>query len=129
MAKHKSTPKKAPRRGEIWYIEDKDKRHDEDKRRKSSFHDSVQCGTRYCIIVSNDTGNRFSPVVEIVYVTTKKKSELPTHFLATSTPKPSTVLCEQIMTVPKESLTHYHGMLTKEELIKLNKCLKISLNL
>lgn len=118
----------APMRGEIWYIEDKDKKHDADAKNRS-FENSLQGGTRYCIIVSNNTGNRYSPVVEVVYTTTKKKQNLPTHFSTYSTPKQSTVLCEQIMTVSKSDLLRYYGKLSPEEISELDECLRVSLGL
>lgn len=117
--------KKSPKRGEIWRVIDRNKKHNEDK----TFENSVQGGTRFCIIVSNDIGNKHAPVVEVVYTTTRQKHNLPTHFLANSTPEPSTVLCEQVMTVAKRDLTEYFGALTANETSQLNKCLRISLGL
>lgn len=120
--------KSFPRRCEIWRVVDRDKNHNgsDDKR---IFGSSLQGGTRYCIIVSNDTGNKHAPVVEVVYTTTAKKHDIPTHFQVNSTPKPSTVLCEQITPVAKKDLISRHGVLTLKEKIQLDKCLKISLGL
>lgn len=119
---------KTPRRGEIWLAVDRDKKHN-GREEEKVYKDSVQGGTRICIVVSNDTGNRHAPVVEVVYTTTRQKNELPTHFLADSTPEPSTVLCEQIMTVAKKDLTICYGALTANETSQLNKCLRVSLGL
>lgn len=124
-----SAPKRTPMRGEIWLVVDRDRKHDTNKEDVNAFGDSVQGGTRYCIVVSNNTGNYHSPVVEVVYVTTKLKNDLPTHFDVMSTPKPSTVLCEQVMTVSKKDLRQYYGTLTSDEIKELNKCLRISLGL
>lgn len=120
-----SAVKKEPKRGEIWIVVDKNEKHN----KKEGFDDSIQGGTRFCIVVSNNKGNHHSPVVEIVYTTTQSKNDLPTHFFTMSTPKPSTVLCEQIMTVAKKDLTRHYGTLDKSEISELNKCLKISLGL
>lgn len=119
---------KIPRRGEIWCVIDRNETHN-DKSQNKSFESSVQCGTRFCIIVSNNVGNLYSPIVEIVYTTTKQKNDLPTHFLTASTPVLSTVLCEQIMTVDKKDLTRYYGTLTPDEKCQLDKCLKKSIGL
>lgn len=118
---------KAPRRCDIWLVVDRDEKVGDKETRE--YESSVQKGTRLCVIVSNDTGNTCAPIVEVVYTTTKKKNKMPTHFLATSTPEPSTVLCEQVMTVSKKDLIRYYGTLNMKEKSQLNKCLKVSLDL
>lgn len=115
-----------PRRGEIWLAIDRDEKHNGEKS-KRIYKDSVQGGTRTCIIVSNNTGNQYSPNVEVVYTTTQKKANLPTHFDVYSTPKPSTVLCEEIDTISKKDLKNCFGSLNPFEIDQLNKCLKISI--
>ena len=83
---------------------------------------SVQYGGRYCIIVSNNTGNMYSPNVMVIPCTTKNKAKLPTHFTI-QLDKPSTALCEHIMTIDKSQLEGYFGRLSPEDETKLNKCL------
>lgn len=90
---------------------------------------SVQKGTRPCIIVSNDIGNTYAPIVEIVYMTTADKPNIPTHFVTESAPRRSVVLCEQVMTVPKKDLREFYGKLTMKEKVQLDRCLRISLGL
>lgn len=53
-----------PKRGEIWYIEN-----------DCDFIGREVGYTRPAIIVSNDTNNKFSSVVEVVYLTTNQKKE------------------------------------------------------
>lgn len=55
------------KRGEIYYIE-------------STYREtgSEQRGGRPAVIVSNDKNNENSEVVEVVYMTTKPKNDLPT---------------------------------------------------
>ena len=89
---------------------------------------SVQSGGRYCIVVSNNTGNIYSPTIMVVPCTTKKKKNLPTHF-DIMLDKPSTVLAESILTIDKTQMERYYGKLNADELTKLNKCLIISLGL
>ena len=90
---------------------------------------SEQAGGRPAVIVSNNKGNRFSPVVEVVYLTTQKKTGLPTHVEITSSPKPSTAICEQVSTVSKERKGEFIGHATAEEMARIGKALKISLGL
>ncbi len=65
---------------------------------------SEQKSGRPAIIVSNNVGNSHSPIVEVVYLTTQPKSDLPTHVVIASAPQVSTALCEQVTTVSKERL-------------------------
>lgn len=90
---------------------------------------SEQAGERPAIIVSNDTGNKHSPVVEIVYLTTKKKSLLPTHVYIYSAERPSTALCEQVITVCKSRLERYIGSITLAEMRRIDKALSVSLGI
>lgn len=119
---------RTPRRGEVWLAVDRDKDHN-GKESERKYDNSVQGGTRTCIVVSNNKGNTHSPNVEVVYTTTAKKNALPTHFITNTTPVESTVLCEEVMTVSKKDLTVFYGVLSREETTQLNKCLKISLGL
>lgn len=117
---------RTPKRNEIWLKVDRDEGNSSTD---PVSGDSRQKGTRYCIVVSNDTGNAASSVVEVVFTTTADKADIPTHFTVESTPVPSTVLCEQVTPVLKEDLKAYHGRLTMKEISQLNRCLKISLAL
>ncbi len=119
------------RRNQIWLVVDKNKAL---KEGKSDKNNHVQAfapnGTRYCIVVQNNTGNCHSPVIEVVYCTkSESKSNIPTHFITDSTPKRSVVLCEQIDSLPKRDFKKCYGTLTEEEVACLDKCLKISLGL
>lgn len=126
MSKRKPADGIEVRRGEIWFIKDDE---GDQKKEASKYKDSRQQGSRMCIIVSNNSCNRFSSVVEVVYTTRQTKVKLPTHFITESTPRRSTVLCEQIDSVPKRKLKKCHGKLTLDEIKVLNRCLKISLDL
>ncbi len=116
-----------PKRGEVWLAVDMTT--DANKQWKQYSKDSVQKGTRPCIIVSNNRGNDHSSVLEVVYATKQKKTNLPTHFVTEVTPIPSTVMCEQIMTIPVKHLKRYYGKISKEEEEQLNECLRISIGL
>ena len=81
------------------------------------------------IVVSNDKANKYSNVVEIVYLTTQEKVQLATHVHIDSAKRPSIALCEQIQSVDKVRLGDYFGTLTKEELVQLDDALIESLGL
>lgn len=108
---------KNPKRGEIWYKKDE------------GYEGSLEGGFRPCIVVSNNTGNLYAPVVMVVYITTAKKNDMPTHLMVYSPPKPSTVMCEQITTIPKNSLVKMVGKVTEEEMKEVERCMKIALDM
>ena len=104
------------KRGEIYYIQ-------------NNWQEigSEQRAGRPAVIVSNNNNN--SEVVEIVYLTTKPKADLPTHVLTRSAAQPSTILCEQIYSVSTQRLGEYVGTLTGKELQELDIALAISLGI
>lgn len=70
---------------------------------------SEQGGVRPVVVVQNDRGNRFSPTVICVAMTSRlDKSDLPTHVWVSARDSglrcDSLVLCEQIRTLEKRRL-------------------------
>ena len=102
------------RRGDIWLIDYE----------KSSG--SEQHGVRPAIIVSNDIGNNYSPIVEVVWLTTADKKELPTHVRINGC---GTALCEQIHTVDKSRLIDFKKICTDKEMMHINRAMMISLGI
>lgn len=104
-------------RGDIYYIE------------KAGYTGSEQEAGRPAIIVSNDQCNQYSPTVEVVYLTTQPKADLPTHVTIRSTRKESTALCEQIDSISTSRIGDFIGTATDDEMIRINTALMISLDL
>lgn len=106
------------KRGEIYFI-------------KSTYREegSEQRADRPAVIVSNNANNESSEVVEIVYLTTRPKKDLPTHVFTRSALTPSTILCEQVHTVSKQRIGAMIGTLTEQELAAVDTALAISLGL
>lgn len=95
---------------------------------------SVQSGLRPAIVVSNNTGNRYSPVLIVVPLTSRNKRELPTHYKlnvdgSNGLTTTSTALCEQIITVAKDSVKRVIGILNKQDIMEINTKIKTSLAL
>ena len=84
---------------------------------------------RPAIVVSADWINATSSVVEVVYLTTQPKTDLPTHVPILATGIPSTALCEQVHSVDCSRLGNYCGRCTEEELQSIDNALLISLGL
>lgn len=89
---------------------------------------SEQGTGRPAVIVSNDVGNHYSQVVEVVYLTTKEKNPLPTHTEIICN-VPSTALCEQITSVAKERLGEFIRSCTTSEMKAIDRALQVSLGL
>ena len=81
--------------------------------------ESEQGGIRPVIIVQNDIGNRHSPTVIVLPMTSEiKKSNMPTHCIIHKTERnglkvDSKVLAEQIRVIDKSRLQDYIGFLDK----------------
>ena len=105
------------KRGEVYYISDR-----------------YTCGAemrkaRPAVIVSNDTLNQSSEVVEVVYLTTRPKGDSATHVCIQATGIESTVLCEQIDTVSINLVGDYCGTCSPDEMLAIDRALCASLDL
>ena len=90
---------------------------------------SEQAAGRPAIIVSNDKCNVHSAVVEVVFLTTRPKTDLPTHVTIRSAVRSSIALCEQVSSVSIERLGDYVGTCTESEMKAIDNALLISLAL
>lgn len=107
------------RRGEIFYI----------ARGGGATNGSEQFADRPAVVVSNDENNKHSGVIEVVYMTTQPKTDLPTHVTIRSTGRLSTVLCEQVSSVSTDRVNNYIGQVSEQEMKNIDIALMISLQL
>lgn len=105
-------------RGEIYYIS-----------RGGVSYGHEQQADRPAVIVSNEKNNENSGVVEVVYMTTQPKADLPTHTVIRSTGRISTVLCEQVFSVSVDRIGQYIGQVSEQEQKNIDIALMISLAL
>lgn len=95
---------------------------------------SIQNGKRPALVVSNNTGNKFSPIILVVPLTSRTKKELPTHHKIipnslNGLTKESTALCEQIITISKDMIKGIMGSVEELEMKYINNKIKTSLAL
>ena len=102
------------RRGEIYYI------------KNENTIGCEQRGSRPAVIVGNNLGNKYSPVLLVVYFTTQTKKHLPTHVYVRGQ---GTALCEQIFTIDKTRLLQKKGECSSSDMERINKALCISLGM
>jgi mRNA interferase MazF len=112
-----------PRRGEIWDVN------------WSPGRGAEQKGIRPALIIQNDRGNTsLSYPLTIVVSMSRTEREIPLHVrIAPSEENGLTdftdVKCEQVMTIEKSRLIRRRGVITSEELSKVDVALKLSLDL
>ena len=87
---------------------------------------SEQGGVRPVLIIQNDLGNRFSPTVIVLPLTSSEnKAPLRTHVPVRpplgGVRKPSVILCEQVRTLEKKRLRARLGILPPEMLARVSR--------
>lgn len=93
---------------------------------------SEQGGIRPVLVVQNDTGNKFSPTIIVVAITSQlAKAKIPTHVEISAKesllPKDSVILAEQVRTIDKRRLKEKICELDANKMRKVNIALLISL--
>ena len=95
---------------------------------------SVQSMNRPAIVIQNNTGNRYSPNVIVIPITSKNKKNMPTHFKLEKEKydflhTDSIALCEQVTTISKQQIRGYLGCIDKDDIVQIDKKLGISMGL
>jgi len=95
---------------------------------------SEQNGCRPLVIISNDTGNKYSNTVIVAVITsqTENKAKMPTHCYINAQQGlglNSLVLLEQIRTIDKKRLKEYIGTLDSEVMNRIDRALVVSIGL
>lgn len=88
----------------------------------------IQSGIRPVVIAQNNVGNRYSPTVEVIPMTSRvrKASYMPTHVLVhpsrqNGLSRDSVVLAEQVVTISKEQLVGFVGELDSQTIELIGK--------
>lgn len=94
---------------------------------------SEQSGVRPILIIQNDIGNKFSPTIIGVPITSKLKVNMPTHIQIEGNryglEKDSVILAEQIRTLDKTRLKEKVGKLDKNTMESVKRAIEISCGL
>jgi mRNA interferase MazF len=91
--------------------------------------------TRPCLIIQNDTGNKFSPLTIIAVITSQKEidKKYPTDVWIDKgeggLDSPSIIQCDQIRTIDKNRIIKKLGYLDTSRMDESDRALKISLDL
>ena len=94
---------------------------------------SEQAGIRPVLVIQNDIGNKYSPTVIVLAITTKIKNNIPTHIRVkagtSGLDRDSVILVEQVRTLDKRRLKEKIGTLDYNTMEKVKEALKVSLNI
>lgn len=99
---------------------------------KLSGGEHIQHGVRPVVIAQNNIGNRYSPTVEVIPMSSnvRKARYMPTHVLIhpdkhNNLPKSSIVLAEQVVTVNKKYLIEFLGILDENAIRMIGEARRI----
>lgn len=89
--------------------------------------------SRPCLVVSNNTANKYSPLITVTTITTTAPRK-PYPFMieipnSANMPQQSWIHCGQIRTVDKSRLRRYYTSLDNETMRKVNDALRVQLGL
>lgn len=104
------------KRGDVYYI------------RFDDSYGSEEAVGRPAVVVSGDIGNRTSPIVNVLYMTTGPRTQ-SINVEVSSTKRRSWVLCDQIRTFDKNRFGDYMCTLSPTEMKKIDNALSVALGL
>jgi mRNA interferase MazF len=95
---------------------------------------SEQGGHRPVLVIQNDVGNKYSPTIIVVAITSQiSKAKLPTHVeinaKQSSLEKDSVILLEQLRTIDKRRLKEKVSHLSEDIMSLVDEAIKVSLGL
>ncbi len=105
------------KRGEIWWVNFEPSIGQEIKKKRPA------------IIVSNDISNKFSKRFQVVPVSSQPEKLYPSEAIVLVSGKACKAMADQIMTVSELRFINKVGKATKEEMIEIEKVVKLQLGL
>ena len=90
---------------------------------------SEHSGTKYCVIIQNNMGNKYSPTTTILPITSKSHNKsMKTHVTINNVlPLESYIVCEQIRTIDKSRILEYVCKLPDVYVDRLERAIRVQL--
>ena len=105
------------KRGEVWWVNFEPSLGGEIKKQRPA------------VIVSNDIANKYLNRVQVVPVTSKVERVYPSEALVILNDRQNKAMADQLTTVSKKRLLNKAGRLTQDDMIKVERAIKIQLDL
>jgi mRNA interferase MazF len=105
------------KRGEVWWVNFGPSSGGEIKKKRPT------------IIVSNDASNKFLNRVQVVPLTSRTERIYPSEAVVLFENKENKAMADQIATVSKERLVNRAGVISQEEMHRVEAAIKIQLDI
>lgn len=124
------------KRGSVWFYKDSISKND-----LQNYKTNVESGGRPCIIISNDTFNSYSPIVNVFMLSGSikpNKAHITIDIIGNNNIYSNNkfnmkcktdILCEQIKTVDINDLTEYLGMVSSDVMDKIDEKISFQLDI
>ncbi len=92
----------------------------------------IQRGVRPVIIISNRANNKFAPIVNVLPITSRTKTDIPVHVNIAEESgllSESTILTEQILTINKSQLIKPIGVCSEDKMLEIAQAVMLQMQL
>lgn len=90
---------------------------------------SEQEGVKYCVVIQNDIGNKYSTTTIIAPISKTDKAMLSHVEIRNVLPLISYILCEQIRVIEKSRIIKWHSKLSDSMMDEVAKAIRMQLSI
>ncbi|NGX62103.1 MAG: Endoribonuclease EndoA [Chlamydiae bacterium] len=113
MVSKKRSGNHFPKRGEVYWVDLEPTRGNEAQKRRPG------------LVISNDIGNEFSPIIMIAPITSKITRVYPTEVKTSVANRDAKIMLHQSRAVDKSRLLNKLGEVTSQTMIEVEKAIRI----